>query len=313
MRISCSANKKNNSGLSKFFKELLTYWENNNLGIKLVDSSQKSDINLLFAFGPLKKDAKNVIRIDGVYYDKSRIALNDSIKKNIKLANGVIYQSNWSKVFAENMLSVSNKNNTIIYNGVDQKKYTNNRIKNIWNFEKTFVSCANWRMNKRPEAIANAFILLQKELDKNIGLVFIGDGEIKKIKHNNIIYLGNLNYKELINTYQMCNYMCHICHLDACPNSVIEGLSCGLPIICNNIGGTPEIVQSNGVVVKIDKKFNFTPINRMEEVDSSSIDILLLKEGMKKCIEAQWNFQRPDLDISVSALKYYKFFKDLLK
>lgn len=313
MRVSVSTNKKGNSGLLKFLKELTNYWSANNFDIKVVDSKDKADIHLIFALGDLKKHCKNIIRIDGVYYDKDRINLNNSIKKNIQLSHGVIYQSQWSKIFAENMLAVSNKNNVIIYNGVDQKKYINKRLANIWNFEKTFVSCANWRKNKRPEAIAQAFLLLKSQIKKNIGLVFIGDGEINKVKDSNIIYLGNLDYKNLVNTYQMCDFMCHICHLDACPNSVIEGLSCGLPVVCNNIGGTPEIVRDSGIVVQLDSKFNFMPISNMNIVSSSSVNLHKLKEGMLQCFNREWNIQRTDLDISVSAIQYYKFFQRILQ
>ena len=107
------------------------------------------------------------------------------------------------------------------------------------NFDQAFVCCAHWRINKRLQSIVHSFLAVNDRSDLNLGLFVVGKPDYVH-KHPNVVYLGDV--KKVSPVYAASNYMCHICHLDACPNSVIEGLSFGLPVLSNNIGGTPEIV-----------------------------------------------------------------------
>lgn len=46
-------------------------------------------------------------------------------------------------------------------------------------------------------------------------------------------------------------------HNDACPNSVIEALSCGLPILCSDSGGTPELVgEAAGIALPVEEDWD---------------------------------------------------------
>ena len=50
-----------------------------------------------------------------------------------------------------------------------------------------------------------------------------------------------------------CDYQLHLAFIDICPNSVLEGMACGLNVLCSNLGGTPEIVGDNGIILTLDK------------------------------------------------------------
>jgi glycosyltransferase involved in cell wall biosynthesis len=313
MKISLSRHfeKGKAKGLSKFGK-LLTDCLVSKYGIKIVSQNKKSDIHLSAISGPANYGAKkNVLRIDGVYYDVNRMNMNRPIKKAIQLFDGVVFQSHWSKVFAETMLKVKAKRFSVIYNGTDHRLYVPDKINISKPHDKMFVCCAEWRVNKRLKTIAEAFLSAKNKTSLDIGLFVIGKPDVI-IKDPAIHYLGKIG-SELRDYLNQSDYMCHICHLDACPNSVVEGLSAGLPVLCNNIGGTPEIVQKSGISLNLDDKFNFKPIKSMSSVGPKKVNTNIVSQGIIDMINQQWNVSRPDLDIDVSAGKYYEFFCSLLE
>ena len=69
---------------------------------------------------------------------------------------------------------------------------------------------------------------------------------------NNFKYLGLYNQENAPNIYQNSHVYVMLKYKDPCPNTVIEALSCGLPILYSASGGVPEIVgNSCGVALKV--------------------------------------------------------------
>jgi len=309
MKISISRDISGNRGLQNFTRKLISCLEDK-YQIRHVEASRKSDIHLILINGEKKSGSKNVVRIDGVYYDIGRLKSNNSIRKSMQRADGIVYQSKWAKKFATGMLDIDPGPSVSIHNGIDQSVYNNVKIDKK-GFDKIFLACSHWRPNKRPEAIVDAFLLAKEKSQENIGLIFVGKHEAHR-NDPSIIYMGNVKNHKLSSLYKSSDYMVHICHLDACPNSVVEGLSAGLPILCNNIGGTPELTGEDGIILPIDKPFDFKAIKNMQSVNSKSVDIELLSQGMLDMMSKNWIVKRPDLDIEYAAEQYYNFFNSLL-
>lgn len=311
MRLSLDRNLSGARGLQRFGSLLLDRLRKQH-GVKIVDKRQKSDIHFLIINGTRKHGSKNVVRLDGVYYDVKRLRMNDSIRDTMNKMDGVIYQSNWCKIFVETMLKVRSKRSVVICNGTDQSKFKKAKSEEDYGFDKIFLACAHWRVNKRLKSITRSFLRAREASDKNLGLFIVGEADHCEV-NDGVIYYDLVNNDRLYGIYKRADYMCHICHLDACPNAVVEGLSAGLPVLCNNIGGTPEIVQKDGIVLNLDKPFNFKAIKNMKAVGPKSVDGNILTRGMLDMTEKNWFVSRPDLDIGVSASKYYEFFKSLLE
>jgi len=234
---------------------------------------------------------------------------NVPIAKAIRKADGVVYQSKWARTFVTGMLNVHPRQSCVIHNGVDQSTYNTVTVDKR-GFDKVFIACAHWRVNKRPKDIIHSFIRANEQSDLKLGLYFVGKYK-DKVKHPNIIYYGGVGGEELLRLYKSADYMVHICHLDACPNSVVEALSAGCPILSNNIGGTPELTKNDGIILPLDKPFDFKPVKNMDSV--GKVDREVLTEGMLQMTKHEWNVDRPDLDISEAARRYYKFFTQVLK
>ena len=290
-------------GIQKFGALLSGHLQN--LGAKIVAKHERSDIHLAFVHGSHKQGAKTILRVDGVYYDRKRLHSNASIKKSVASLDGVVFQSKWAKTFVEGMLKVRSKKSTVIYNGTDQTVFKRQPTE----FDHVFLCCANWRVNKRLKSIVRAFEVLLKQTSKNVGLFVVGKPDFV-LEHPSIRYFGQV--KNIADIYAQSDYMCHICHLDACPNSVVEGLSAGLPVLCNNIGGTPELVGSDGIILPLDQAFNFKPIERMAAVGHKIVNHALLVKGMEEMMDRTWQVSRPDLSIEVSAKQYFDFFNEIL-
>lgn len=259
--------------------------------------------------GDPPKGCKRVHRADGCYFDKGLsgiTGMNKRIAKAISKADGVVWQSKYSKNMCRGILKVKPKNSTIIYNGMDQSVYDNLEIDKM-GFEKLFVACAKWRPLKRPKSILRGFL---KADIPNSGLVMIGDfPKTYRVKDDRIKYVGQLEPRETYKFYKSSDAIIHISRLDACPNVVIEGLSAGKPIVCNNVGGTPELVGNDGVVLKIDPPLEYR-IFKMGKPDY--VDPNVIAKGLRECANREWNVNRPDLDMKRCAKQYYEYFKNIL-
>lgn len=273
-------------------------------GVNIVDNYP--DINLNFIHGPLRSGCKNVLRIDGVYYDKENIFRNKSILSSVRNHDAVIFQSEWSKVFVERMLNVKPKKTIVIYNGADFESIQKAEPYKH-SFDRVFVCSAFWRPNKRLKTIVNSFFA--SKFDMNCGLFVIGKPDYI-VDHPNIKYFHNID--NVFSVYKGSNYACHICHLESCSNSVVEALVSGLPVLCNNIGGTPEIVKDSGCIMTLDSPFDFRPVGSMKSVGFCEDHVSLVSKAMIKMTKTDYSVCREDLYMKTIAKQYYNFFVSLL-
>lgn len=86
---------------------------------------------------------------------------------------------------------------------------------------------------------------LQGRIDDRIQILFAGDGplleELQKCTRNNKQFLS-LGYRDdVIDLMKECDYMMLFSSQEGLPISLIEATMCGLPIICNSVGGNSEI------------------------------------------------------------------------
>lgn len=257
-------------------------------------------VGINFIHGKTRKGYFNVLRVDGVYYDLARMRMNDPIRRAIETHDLVIYQSSFSKIFAEKMLGVIARKDCVIHNGTGMSPHEQNLDR-----EDIIVASSRWRTNKRPKAIARAFVHASDELGMVAKLVFVGDvDQASRVGHPNIHYIGSKNHDDMRSLYHRAKLMVHVCHLDSCPNSVVEGLRMGLPVLCNNIGGTKELIDENCMTSNIDREFTFRPIASMDQVGDDAVDHIMLGRDMSIAFK-QCNIKyREDMSMTSCASKY---------
>ena len=83
-------------------------------------------------------------------------------------------------------------------------------------------------------------------LKEKLGLVIIGNNTNLAMKASNIYPLEQVvseSYMALI--YSAVNLFVHPAVEDNLPNTVIESLLCGTPVVAFNIGGIPDIINDD--------------------------------------------------------------------
>lgn len=267
------------------------------------DEKSSFDIELAVIRKTTSHNRPYVIRLDGCYYRKKDLFKNADIKHSAKKTTHIIYQSNFSKKMCHDVLNLSRIPSSVIHNGIDFS-WIDNIPPSVDIYPGSFVSCSNWkrRDNKRPQSIIRGFL----HADTGRHLYIIGDyhsewAEMYKSKF--VHFLGDKKPEEVISIMKSCDYQMHLCHIDSCPNAVVEGLACGLNVLCTNLGGTKEIVQNNGVVLDIDKwDYATTKMKKIAELDN--VPSQIVAEGIENLMTIKTRSVCPYLDINFVATKY---------
>jgi glycosyltransferase involved in cell wall biosynthesis len=93
--------------------------------------------------------------------------------------------------------------------------------------------------------------------DRNITLVSMGDGdfEIDGIEHKSLGFLSEET--EISETISCCDLFLNMSREDNLPNTIVESLACGVPVISTNVGGIPEMYdpdKSGRLITRDDAK-----------------------------------------------------------
>lgn len=121
------------------------------------------------------------------------------------------------------------------------------------------VSCSNMIPLKRIELIIDALSLCS---DQKIHWTHFGDGESRKKIENlakeklntvctSYSFLGHVKNEEVMDFYENHSVHCFITTsaTEGCPVSVQEALAYGIPVIGTAVGGIPECIRDNGVLL----------------------------------------------------------------
>ena len=256
--------------------------------------------------GRYKKGSNNILRLDGLYLDSRNTkgnssALNRRIFKCHKSYDHIVYQSEFSRSCYE-AFTKKQRPNSIIYNGAPEYFFKKRKpIDKPEGFEKVVIASSKWRRHKRIEEAIAAF---QSPKLKDVALVILGG--YKSIDSPNIFSLPRVKPNKLPNYLQMADAMIHLSWLDWCPNSVVEGLASGLPVLCSHNGGTKELVKEDGIVIQLEEDYKIgeeVPLYRPPKVD-----IEIISDAVLRLIEMPKIKTREDLKIKNTALSYSKLF-----
>ena len=268
--------------------------------------------NISVITGQYVQGSNNLLRLDGLYFDSENPdcdRLNFPIFRCYEAYDKIIFQSNFSKKMYEAFTGVK-KENAIIYNGVPPS-FNPNAVASFADpraadYEKVCITSASWRRHKRLEELVEAFkspklkntcLLVLDGKDYNTGM------EIP----DNVFMCPKYPHWVLPSLYVAADAMLFISWLDCCPNTVVEALACGVPVMCSHNGGTPELVRDSGVVLQLEEDYEFgslVPLYSPKKVDNEAII-----KGILEVLEMPKGFTRPDLFISHTAQQYDKHFR----
>jgi len=275
----------------RLYKELLS------MGL----SFDQESINRISIIQGVPKEGKhNILRLDGLYFQKGR--KNEGIFKAYENYDHIVFQGNFCKLQYEAFTGIE-KPHSIIRNGVDDSFFQ--KEKDLIKTNKpVVVACAKWRRQKRLEEIIQAFC---SEKLQGIELWVMNAKGFKAKTTENIKLLSYTPSSALPKILQSATAMIHLSWLDWCPNSVVEGLASGLPVLCSHNGGTKELVKDDGIVIQLEEDYKIG--STLNLYNPPEVDTGIIVDGILKLIEMPKIKTREDLKIRNVALKYKKLFK----
>ncbi len=171
----------------------------------------------------------------------------------------------------------------VIYNGVDEKLFTKikddippelSQIKKESDF--IFFSVSNSIPVKNHLRMINAFKKITEKNDNNkkIKLVLLGpNNQNNKLdeKNSQVCYIGKKNHAELNKYYSFVDVFVLPSLSEGHPWSILEAMSCELPILASNVGGIPETIEDQTLLCNPwDQKHIQEKMEQMIEMSETS-------------------------------------------
>lgn len=207
---------------------------------------------------------------------------------NEYIADGTVFQSEWSRQQNYNMGIKKNKFETTVINAPDPNIFNINGKINFSDDRKVRLIATSWSKN------LNKGFEGYKWLDDNLDfskyeMTFVGNSPIK---FDNIKMISPVSSNSLARKLKRHDIFITASKNDPCSNSLIEALHCGLPAVGLNQGGHPEIIKQGGEL--------FDSINEIPNI---------LKKITNSYSGYQRNITLPGLN-SIGDL-YFKFIREV--
>jgi len=322
----CITNKRKSWATAKtgkgfFVQRLIT--ELTNRGVEVTtDPEAEVDVTLGIGKFEFKPKGKAVLRLGACHIDTNSQwkKLNARKKKALKRANGVIYQSQFSKKLCHAFLGKPKCPETVIFNGANPNEFDVEPYKSPYKYN-FLASTRVWTCQKRLPQIYSAWYDAKIP---NSCLWVCGEVGVRNMTVNDnrintsITLLGLVDQKTLASLYKLCDAMIDITWLSACPNNVVEALVAGCPAISSNDGGIHELGWSdkknhpfNYACIRSDKIWNMKkPLNLNKPPKFYQYGLIGNIEGM--AYHQKKEFTYGPLHISTIAKQYLDFFNDRL-
>jgi glycosyltransferase involved in cell wall biosynthesis len=222
--------------------------------------------------------------------------LSKPIIRVLNTADAIVCENNNLKTFLVSK-GLNSKIITLIRNGINFDYFQpGDSIKarkylGLKNDQLILLSIGSLNKNKNHTLLINAFseIVTSKS---SLHLYIIGKGEeqvglkkqIKKLKlEQKITLLGLLDHKSISEWMKAADIFILPSRNEGTPNSLLEAMASGLPVIASQVGGIPELIQENieGLLFKSDSKDDLKEkLNKL--IKDNQLQELLGKNAQKK-------------------------------
>ena len=307
---------------------LQSYFRNYNFNFNLLyilSNSHYLSENSFFKIK--KKNVPIILNQNGVYYPGwykgDWIGMNKKMSTAYQNADYVFWQSEFCKKSANKFLGLREGKGEVLYNAVDTKIFYPNILKQDISLLKLLVTGRVENNNfYRIENIIKSAVLLNK-LNLNFRIDFYGSIDRDNYKKVNKMILdlklqGKVNvfgiYSQInapkiyrsYDIYLIMNYM------DPCPNTVIEAMSSGLPIIFSATGGLNELVGLKaGIGLKVIENWDFEPFSPLPHQIADAI--LIVKSKLISMGTASRERALKKFDINIWINRHNLIFKTMLE
>lgn len=218
-------------------------------------------------YGPKIKNVskdKLVLHLHNDYLNKDSF----KCKENYISFDKIVCVSNF---ISNRVREVANKNDNkvfTLYNGIDLNRFSNT-IESEDIYDKYDIKKGKFNIIYSgricPEkGVENLIDSFNKINNSNMQLIILGGynygtstdnafilGLKNKSKDKNIVFTGYVSYEDINSLYSLADLgVIPSIINEACPLTAIEMMASGIPVICTNSGGLPELIDENcGIIV----------------------------------------------------------------
>ncbi|CAM4054906.1 glycosyltransferase family 4 protein [Gillisia hiemivivida] len=207
---------------------------------------------------PFLYDNKDHVNREKRIFTPQRIKTNQEMQIGLLKSDFVIYQSYFSKTIADEYLFTRVNEYSIINNGVDTnffkpvpKKNPGELILGIYgtlrdiDIVRTGLEAFLLYQSKNPETKIHLIGTMTREVE-----CFV-DNWVNKNQgiFGKVIITGTVHLERLPSILGELDISLHLTFGDACPNAVLENLSCSNPVICVEWGGASELICDAGISI----------------------------------------------------------------
>jgi glycosyltransferase involved in cell wall biosynthesis len=171
------------------------------------------------------------------------------------LTDRIVYQSRFAEEWWTRSAGTPRKQSQVIYNSVDLKKFTAEGTHNRPEDHYRLLVVEGHLGGGYEQGLENAIALtrhLNTQMDKPVELMVVGEVSDLLRAHWEanggvmINWMGLVNRERIPEIDRSAHLMFSSDLNAACPNSVIEALACGLPVVGFATGALPEILGDQG-------------------------------------------------------------------
>jgi glycosyltransferase involved in cell wall biosynthesis len=240
-------------GGNQFLKSLRQYLQSINV---YENDVQRADVVLFNSYQYIDETARVKLehrdklfihRIDGpirLYNKKSDRRDFVTNTANHLVAEATIFQSGWSRDENHRLGLKKNRFETVITNAPDPMIFNRQGKQAFSAGRKTRLIAASWSSNWNKGFSVYQWLDEHLDFDK-YEMIFVGNSPIS---FKNITHKPPLNSVELARELKKNDVFIFASPVEACSNSLLEALSCGLPVIAINSSSNPELVAKAGEV-----------------------------------------------------------------
>lgn len=247
----------------------------------------------------------------GISFARLRLLLLKYVQSgSLKRANGSIFLTQYAKSVIENYTGKL-RNSVVIPHGIGEK-FRLISEKCIWPAPGEEIQCvyvSNFDLYKHQDVVVESIINLRLK-GFNISLTLIGGGghaeaerKVRKLVQRNdplneyISIKGHVPHQEIPHLMRRMNIFIFASSCENMPNTLIEGMCSGLPIVCSDRGPMPEVLKDGGLYFNPENANSLEValaevINNNEKRDyiKQKAKTLSLDYSWKRCAHATWNF-----------------------
>jgi len=169
---------------------------------------------------------------------------NKQVWDLIRNCDAVTYQSEFAKHMTQKYLEFE-REGPIIFNAA-QVDFSEKRPKadNIINIATTAI----WREWKRLKEIEECIDLINQETEWRKYHLWVYGKDPKDKTYGDPNYIHYLGLSDEFSKYDECHFYTQLSFNDFSPATVGEAMATGLPVVCGNSGGSPDIVGTSGII-----------------------------------------------------------------